>query len=521
VLAQRYLSDHAYRAKFPELSAWLQHYADLPEAAQVYKLALSRMPRGSKHPRQPEGALYNAPASAELGNDALPAAHLSKSDRRHASVLTHEIRRRIDEGSYDTAEKLLTGKDGRRLIDAGEYSALSAEIASGFLALNQDSRALEVADALPESGRRVNPAIERAGGLAAWRLGRFDRAALHFEHLATSESVDSWSRAAGAYWAARSYMRAGEYDKVEHWFEAGAKYPYTFYGIMARRIAGEPSTYNWEMPSFTAADAGRVGTVPAGVRALALLQIGDTVRAESELRRVNPADPEMSHALLAISQRVDMPTLAMQLAEQITDARGRHYDAALYPVPNWAPHDGFNVDRALVFALVRQESKFSTRAMSTAGARGLMQLMPGTARFMAAGTGYAGQHHDLFEPELNLTLGQNYLAHLMGIDGIGDNLLMICAAYNGGPGNVARWQREIRMSDPLLFLESIPNRETRQFVEHVVANYWIYRDELGQKASALDAIAAGGWPTYASQAASMPASSKPGALLGVGDHGRH
>jgi soluble lytic murein transglycosylase-like protein len=74
---------------------------------------------------------------------------------------------------------------------------------------------------------------------------------------------------------------------------------------------------------------------------------------------------------------------------------------------------------------------------------------------------------------------------------------MLAAAYNGGPGNVSRWQRQIKHdNDPLLFLESIPNRETRLFVEHVLANYWIYRDQLGQATPALDAIAEGQWPTY-------------------------
>jgi len=522
VLAERYLSERGYHSKFAELSAWLNRYADLPEAAEIYKLAMRRMPHGARHPRRPEGGVFAPPARAELGA-AETSPHLSAAERRRAAVLERDIRRHVDEGAYDSAERILDGKEARRLFDAAEYEALGAEIASGFLLLNENNQALAIADALPAHGRRVNAAVERAGGLAAWRLGRFERAAEHFTRLAMSDSVDSWNRAAGAYWAARSYMRAGDYAKVDHWFEVGARYPYTFYGIMARKIAGEPFDYNWEMPAFTAADAGHVGAVPAGVRALALIQIGERVRAEAELRRINPADPDMAHALLAISQRIDMPTLAMQLAERITDSRGRRYDAALYPIPNWAPRDGFEVDRALVYALVRQESKFSPRALSVAGARGLMQLMPGTARFMAAGTGYDGRRYDLFEPQLNLTLGQSYLAHLMGIDDIGDNLMMIVAAYNGGPGNVARWQREIRASDPLLFLESIPNRETRQFVEHVITNYWIYRDELGQPAPALATIAEGGWPTYASQAAT-PASAAPRLedASGTGPaHGRH
>ena len=70
----------------------------------------------------------------------------------------------------------------------------------------------------------------------------------------------------------------------------------------------------------------------------------------------------MAHAILAVSERADMPSLAMQLAEKVTDASGRRYDAALYPVPSWQPEGGFTVDRALVLALIRQNGKFLTGA---------------------------------------------------------------------------------------------------------------------------------------------------------------
>jgi soluble lytic murein transglycosylase-like protein len=236
---------------------------------------------------------------------------------------------------------------------------------------------------------------------------------------------------------------------------------------------------------------------PQGPRALALIEVGQDLSAEEELRHINPAQPETARALLAVSLRSDMPALAMQLADQLMDSSGRHYDAALYPVPSWEPQGGYSIDRALVLALIRQESKFSAKATSGAGARGLMQIMPGTARFVSDGTGYGGLNHQLFKPALNIALGQNYLTHLMGVDSIRENLFLLVAAYNGGPGNLAHWQRSIKHGDdPLLFLESIPNRQTRQFVERVLANYWIYRDELGQPSPALDAIAAGKWPTY-------------------------
>jgi len=77
------------------------------------------------------------------------------------------------------------------------------------------------------------------------------------------------------------------------------------------------------------------------------------------------------------------------------------------------------------------------------------------------------------------------------------NLLFLAASYNSGPGNLARWQQAMHHNgDALLFLESIPVRETRHFVQRVLTNYWTYRNRLGQDAPSLDAIAAGNWPTY-------------------------
>ncbi len=353
---------------------------------------------------------------------------------------------------------------------------------------------------------------EWAGGLAAWRLRQYDLAAEHFERVAMSEGADSWSRAAGAYWAARGHLRAAAPQKVTHWLGVAANFPYTFYGILARKLSGLPADYNWEQPLFTHEDALQLLRTPQGARALALIEIGQDARAEQELRHINPAQPETAHALLAVTAHADMPSLAMQLAEKVVDASGRRYDGALYPVPSWQPQGGYTVDRALMLALIRQESKFSANATSTAGARGVMQLMPGTARFVADGTPYGGKRHELFDPPLNMALGQNYLAHLMESDGIRANLFLVVAAYNGGPGNVTRWQRNIEHNDdPLLFLEDIPSKQTRLFVEHVVANYWVYRDQLGQPTPALDAIAEGKWPTYNPQDGTfIPAAAKNG-----------
>ncbi|MEC7538502.1 MAG: lytic transglycosylase domain-containing protein, partial [Pseudomonadota bacterium] len=96
-----------------------------------------------------------------------------------------------------------------------------------------------------------------------------------------------------------------------------------------------------------------------------------------------------------------------------------------------------------------------------------------------------------------IELGQSYVQHLLAFPGIDGNLFYTTVAYNGGPGNLNRWRRTSEyQDDPLLFIESVPSRETRVFVERVLTNLWIYRYRLGQPTPSLDAIAAGTWPRY-------------------------
>ncbi|MEQ9055057.1 MAG: lytic transglycosylase domain-containing protein, partial [Roseovarius confluentis] len=147
---------------------------------------------------------------------------------------------------------------------------------------------------------------------------------------------------------------------------------------------------------------------------------------------------------------------------------------------------------------IRQESGFNPRAKSWAGARGLMQLMPRTASFVARDRRLRlGKKGTLYKPEYNLDLGQKYIEMLLKDGQIKGDLFLLAAAWNGGPGNLNKWRRTIKhLDDPLFFIEAIPSRETRIFIERVLTNLWIYRNRLGQPMPSLDAIAAGQWPVY-------------------------
>jgi soluble lytic murein transglycosylase-like protein len=238
---------------------------------------------------------------------------------------------------------------------------------------------------------------------------------------------------------------------------------------------------------------------PGVRRAIALGQIGAATQAEREIRKLAArAAPELMAGLLALAKSLDLPAAQMRLAQSLGRNGGRHDLTALFPMPSWQPASGYTLDRALVFAFMRAESAFDPRAESHAGARGLMQVMPATAQFIAASADLELRHGNaLFEPETSILLGQAYLEHLLQRPSIGDNLIFLAVAYNAGPARVSRWQEALESDeDPLLFLESIPLREPRVYVKKVLTNFWIYRTRLGQPEPSLEALAKSRWPTY-------------------------
>ena len=146
----------------------------------------------------------------------------------------------------------------------------------------------------------------------------------------------------------------------------------------------------------------------------------------------------------------------------------------LSPTQAGVPRVDYQVEKPVLLSLIRQESLFSTRARSRAGARGLMQIMPATARFLE-GNGFALEK--LFQPEFNLQLGQNYLLFLQKEAYIGDNMAFLLAAYNWGPGNLRRWMKKNDdVSDQLLFMETLPVEETRDYLRNIFRNHLIYKE---------------------------------------------
>lgn len=140
-------------------------------------------------------------------------------------------------------------------------------------------------------------------------------------------------------------------------------------------------------------------------------------------------------------------------------------------------------DAALIHAIILQESRFNSRAKSAMGARGLMQLMPATARHIDAGFKGADS---LYNEAYNIRLGSQYVQRLAGLPSVQGQPHLLLAAYNGGPANLDKWLARMPVEtrqDPLLTIESYPSSETRAFVERVMANMWVYERILNDRTS--------------------------------------
>src|SRR4051812_13920462 len=331
-------------------------------------------------------------------------------------------------------------------------------------------------------------------GLENWRSKRFSEAAQNFSKAAGLKNTSSWDRAAAAFWAARSFLRAQRPEQVSHWLKEASKYPRTFYGQLAQRALGIDPSYDWTVHDLSGNDAAKLMRSGAGKRALSLIQVGEISAAEKELLILaDVSDGDLDPALMAVSQAGGLPSLALKVGGRRLLKTDDFVDAAMYPLPGWAPRTGYTVDRALIFAIMRQESGFNPNATSQAGAVGLMQLMPDTAKLVTG-----DKQPELREPEISIGIGQKYIADLLKTDTVGNNLFMLAAAYNAGPGNLQKWKSASRHvdDDPLFFIEPVPSRETRLFIERVMANYWIYQNRLGQSTATLDAVASGASPIY-------------------------
>ena len=499
VLYHRYFSP-AYRTKKQEISLWLARYADLAVAADMYALGVQK--KAPLPDKKPQG-LFGGKAgtcSAVFRPEPIdlirnrPFTYLSVDRQKKARKLMTRIYNALNRGKTLKARELVESPDAQNLFSQTDHDSARVALAFSYLMDGETERALPfIRRAIQKSGDQI-PQSYWVAGLISWQRADYSAAADFFNQAAHHPKIYPFLESAAAVWAARAYLRTGQFEQVRPLLEKASKYQRLFYGILAMRLLAQDLGHVWDKPALPTDDLSADFSHPALERFYALSEIGEKEWAGKELSKLYlEADEESKGILFLISDRNGFSSDLLAISGTLGDGSTR------YPTPNWTPRDGWKIDKALVYAFVRQESCFNERAESGAGALGLMQIMPDTGRELARVLQYPFRRQLLKEPEYNLALGQNYLLKLINMPAVGENLMYLATAYNAGPGNLIKWKKQVQTDDPLLFLEIIPSRETRSFVERIIVNYWIYRTLMNQPLHSLDAVVTGTWPFYKNQ----------------------
>jgi soluble lytic murein transglycosylase len=520
ILADRYLRRGMTLAEAKE---WFAAYSDLPEAPELYAAAKNIRGFKSASIKKPQSVAWQG-----INGFSSPTVFRSTNDNEQNALkrgLAAKVNTALRSGAPQKAADALNTALGRGELPIAQAGDFSSRTAAALFYNGETESARKMAHAAAEAGIPLGYWIE---GLAAWKQRDFGSAARSFAKLAALPDLTSWNKASASYWAYRANSRLGDKNQAYKWLAEAANHPHTFYGAMASRLMGHKIERSWKMPELNQAAIDQLSSKPEGWRALALAQVGRIDLAENSVRRVLSSNGrEMQAAALALAEKANMPSLILSLSGVTMAGNGKPFDAALYPLPPWQPRGGFKVDRALIYAIMRHESQFDPDAVSSRGACGLMQLMPATARHIESENyirrpANSNCAHRLLDPATNVDMGQKYVRTLAETSMIGDNLLYLLAAYNGGPGNLQRWLGNSDKSDPLLFVESLPIRETRDYVQQVLLHYSMYRSRLSQSETAVLQLAHGEWPRVAvndTQTANAGiaefASIQPGTLNGT------
>lgn len=323
--------------------------------------------------------------------------------------------------------------------------------------------------------------------LSGWIALRYiNQPQLAYNHFMNVYKNTSYpiSQSRAAYWLGRTEEARGKYDDAIKWYEYSAQYSYTFYGQLSYlkiypkaplKFASEPRIFN--------KDYKKVNNNKLIKAAHIMAEIGNNKDANSFIKQaIRNAETSSEKLLISyIGSETRRPFLSVAAASEASKEKLlllNHY----YPVMNNIPLK--YGERSLVMSLIRQESRFNAEIKSHAGAVGLMQLMPATARFISRKVKMQYSKSRLTNPDYNVILGSYYIEKLY--KQFNKSYVLAIASYNGGPGNVNKWIKKYGdpralsdLDDVIDWVETIPFYETRNYVQRVLESMQVYKSLLG------------------------------------------
>ncbi|MEP7259741.1 MAG: transglycosylase SLT domain-containing protein [Usitatibacter sp.] len=412
---------------------------------------------------------------------AEPSAFLARESRERPTLMARGPRELVLFAIIRLARSKPEEAAERLAAFAPRLGSTTAEFAWGHVALqaamSHQPRALDYyAMAKDAALTEAQIAWKARAGL---RTGNWKLVLAAIQAMAPQEARDPTWR----YWRARALRQLGE-NEASAALMKGLAHEITFYGLLAAEELQLPVTLDWNVAPPTAQDLERIRARPGVQRALLLYSIGLGNEALREwIWTLRGLDDRELLAAAEAARQANEPDRAINTADKTVQI---HDFTQRYPIPHRetlaASARQWDLDEAIVYSIIRQESRFIADVRSRVGATGLMQLMPATARWVAKQIPIASYSQDMLtQPEVNIRMGTYYFRRVL--DDLGHPLLAT-AAYNAGPGRARRWRDE-RPLEGAIYAETIPFSETRDYVKKVFANAWFYRHRLTGKNGSL------------------------------------
>ena len=496
--ADKYLHPTGWRSSYKELKQWLNEYHDHPDAYKIYRLALRRKPVKSKLPKKPSGDFLNG--YGNISKDLIkPTFPLAKSKyKRDTFQIAIKVRRAIRRKNLDYVENLLSSKKTKQKLTNQELAQLRAKFAHAYFIFKEDEKSLRQARISVSLSGHKNALAFWSGGLASWRLGNLKSSKWFFNHLSDLKDGPESILSAGCFWSAKVAYHMGEYKSINRYLYSAIKYDRTFYSTLSKASLGYQDNYDFKLQNISKQFILKLKSLQAGRRILGLLQISEYHKASREFRKIifNFNEKEYPQ-IISFASNNNMPGFAFRLSAILRNDYNKILLGGLYPVPDWDFSTLPIKDKSLLFSISRQESGFNPRAKSYANALGLMQVLPSTASFIMKDRAYR-KKEILFDEEKNLFVASKYIQFLFDLDIIKKDVSKMLASYNAGPGNFSKWSKKFHTTeiDPIFMIETLPARQTRNYIKLVLTNLWIYKIRLKEKPNLLFKLASGSIPKY-------------------------